>query len=125
MLQGLAVQELHDDERLALVFTNLMDGADIRMVEGRRSTRLTLEALERRPVARHVLRQELQGDSTAELGVFGLVDHAHSAATELLQDAVVRNDLADHTKSSSVLRSSKTDKSSFRASPYYGRRLPV
>ena len=29
-------------------------------------------------------------------GVFGLVDHCHSAATELFYDAVVRNGLSDH-----------------------------
>jgi hypothetical protein len=29
-------------------------------------------------------------------GVFGLVDHSHSAATELFYDAVVRNGLSDH-----------------------------
>jgi len=29
-------------------------------------------------------------------GVFGLIGYAHAAATELLDDAVVRNGLADH-----------------------------
>ena len=33
-----------------------------------------------------------------ELGVFGLVDHAHAAATELLQNAVVGNGPADHVR---------------------------
>jgi hypothetical protein len=28
--------------------------------------------------------------------VFGLVDHAHAATTKLLDDAVVRDGLADH-----------------------------
>jgi len=40
--------------------------------------------------------EKLQGNGTAEGGVLGFVDHAHAAATELLQDAVVGNRLADH-----------------------------
>ncbi len=31
-----------------------------------------------------------------ELGVLGLVHHAHATATELLDDAVVRDGLANH-----------------------------
>src|ERR1035441_3958375 len=40
--------------------------------------------------------KELQGDVTTELEVFRLVDHAHSAAADLAEDAVVRDDLANH-----------------------------
>jgi hypothetical protein len=42
------------------------------------------------------LRQELERHEAAELGVFGLVHHAHAAATELFPNAVVGNGLADH-----------------------------
>jgi signal transduction histidine kinase len=37
-----------------------------------------------------------RSDKAPERGVLGLVDHTHPAATELLDNAVVRNDLADH-----------------------------
>jgi hypothetical protein len=30
------------------------------------------------------------------LGVFGLVNHAHAATTQLFDDVVMRNGLADH-----------------------------
>ena len=40
--------------------------------------------------------QELQGDKAVQLYVLGLVDHAHAAAAQLLDDAVVRDGLADH-----------------------------
>jgi hypothetical protein len=33
VLQGLTIQKLHDDEWLAFVFANLVNGADIRMVK--------------------------------------------------------------------------------------------
>jgi serine/threonine protein kinase len=46
------------------------------------------------PVSEHV-RQALERNETTYPAVLGLVNHAHSAA-ELLDDAVVRNGLADH-----------------------------
>ena len=47
-------------------------------------------------VAAQLLRQELQRDAAAELQILRLVDHAHAAASELRNDPVVRNRLADH-----------------------------
>ena len=44
----------------------------------------------------HFIRQELEGDKAAEFDVFGLVDDSHPATAELLDDAVVRDGLADH-----------------------------
>jgi len=31
-----------------------------------------------------------------KFGVFGLIDHTHPPATELLENPIVRNGLADH-----------------------------
>ena len=46
-------------------------------------------------VLRNIVGQELQGDKAMELGVFGLIHHTHTAATELFDDAVMRDGLAD------------------------------
>src|SRR5208283_3941821 len=45
-----------------------------------------------------VVGKELQGDVAAELQVFRLVHNTHPAAAELLDDAVVRDGLADHAE---------------------------
>jgi len=42
-----------------------------------------------------VLRKKFEGNSSAEGGIVGLVDLAHSAATEFFDDAVMRDGLAD------------------------------
>src|SRR5215469_5224635 len=42
-----------------------------------------------------IIRQELQRHKSTELHILGLVDHTHSAAAELFEDAVVGNGLAD------------------------------
>ena len=67
------------------------------MVQRRGGARLAPEALERVRIVGH-FGKELERDEAAELGVFGLVDHTHAAATEFLDDAVVRNSLADHVQ---------------------------
>ena len=46
MLQRFTIQKLHSDESLAFVLANLVNGADIRMVQRRSSLRLTLEAFQ-------------------------------------------------------------------------------
>ena len=75
---------------------NLVDGADVGMVQGGGGAGLTLEALERLRVLGYFVGQKLEGDKAAELDVLGFVDHTHPAAAELLDNAVVRDGLADH-----------------------------
>ena len=54
-------------------------------------------------ISRQFIGQELEGDKAAKLGVLGLVDHTHSAAAQFLQDAIVRNGLAQQEKRRSDL----------------------
>src|SRR5437667_9910170 len=74
MLQRHAVQELHDEERMAVLLPDLMDRADIGMVESRGRLRLPLETSQCLGVSGHLVRQELQGNKTMESSVLGLVD---------------------------------------------------
>jgi hypothetical protein len=54
------------------------------------------KAFERLLVLGHAFGQELQSHETVKGRVLGLVNHTHSAAAQLLDDAVVRDGLADH-----------------------------
>jgi len=47
MLERFPVQQFHGDEVSPVSFVNLVYGADVRMVQRRRSTCLTLESFER------------------------------------------------------------------------------
>ena len=40
--------------------------------------------------------QEFEGDKAMEPGVLGLVHHPHATTAQLLDDAIVRDGLADH-----------------------------
>jgi hypothetical protein len=63
--------------------------------ESGRGTRLASKPFQGLRIAREFIGQKFQGDKAAKLGVLSFIDNTHSAATELLDDAVVRNGLAD------------------------------
>ena len=67
VLERLPLEQLHSDERRAVVLADLVDGADVGVVERRRRARLAQEALERRRVLRHLVRQELERHLAAEV----------------------------------------------------------
>src|SRR5712692_3234349 len=87
--------------QLGVMLANFVNGADVGMVQGGGSTSLPAKAFERLWVFGYILRQELQSDKATEFGVLGLVHHTHPAAPELLDDAVVRNGLADQFEGNS------------------------
>jgi hypothetical protein len=53
-----AFEPLHDKERLSLVFADVLNGADVRMIDARRAARFSPESLENRGIGRQVLRQQ-------------------------------------------------------------------
>jgi hypothetical protein len=72
------------------------------MVESGCSTRLAAKTFQGLGVLRDIVRKKFEGDKAAERGVLGFVDHTHAAATQFLDDAVVRDGSPDH--SSQILR---------------------
>ncbi len=96
VLQGRAIEVLHGDEGAAVVLSDVVNGADVGMIERGGGLGFALKTGEGLGIAGHVFGQEFQGDKTMEAGVLGLVNHAHASATEFLDDAVVRDGLVDH-----------------------------
>ena len=90
-----ALQILHGDEGVAVLLADVMNGADVGMIQRGGGPSLPLEPAQRLPVASQFVRQELQRDEATEPGVLRLVHDAHAAAAELLDDAVVGEGLAD------------------------------
>jgi len=68
---------------------NVMDGADVGMVQCGRGPRLALEPLDSLRIGREGSREELQGDVPAELEILGLVHHAHAATADRAEHAIV------------------------------------
>ena len=96
VLQRLALHPLHHDEGVALVLGDVVDHADVRMREGGAGARLARESFPRLRARGHVLGQQLEGHAAAQARVLGLVDHTHAAPSELGEDPVVGERLADH-----------------------------
>jgi hypothetical protein len=93
LLERHAVEVLHDNAGAAVLLADVVDGADVRVVQGGRGTRLPFEPPEGVRVARDGFWQKLERHESAQASVFGLVHHAHPAAARLLDDAVVRDGL--------------------------------
>src|SRR5271165_3509909 len=82
---------------MAVKVGNIVDDADVGMVQLRSSAGLAQEAVEGLAVIGEVVGNELQRHVAAEARIFCFVNHAHAAATELPQEAVVGNGLADQS----------------------------
>ncbi len=65
VLQRQSIQELHGDERLLATLADVVNRADVRMVEGGGRTSFTSETLQRLRVSGDVVRQELECNETA------------------------------------------------------------
>src|SRR5690242_15462380 len=74
MLQSMAFQEFHDDERLAVMLGDLVNRADVGMIESRRCSGLSLESFQGLRTFRECLRKKLQSYVPAEANIFCLVN---------------------------------------------------
>src|SRR5580704_14445076 len=88
MLQSRAIQKLHGDEGFAMLVVNFVDGADVWMIQSGGSPGLALKAAEGLGVFCYLIRQELEGNKSAELYVLGFIDNTHPAATEPFDNVV-------------------------------------
>ena len=89
---------------MAVVLADLMDGADVGVVQRRSGAGFAAEAFESLGIVGGIVREKLEGDETAEESVFGFVDHTHPAAAEQFQNAIVGDGLADHGRLGTGLR---------------------
>src|ERR1700691_4278952 len=95
VLERLAIEKFHGDESVALLLTDIVNRADVGMVQGGGGLRFALESRESLRIARDILRQKFQRDEALEARVFGLVNDTHPSAAELFDDAVVGEGLPD------------------------------
>jgi hypothetical protein len=68
LFQRLAFQQLHGDEGLAFVLVNVVDGADVRMIERRRRASFALGAFPGHGVDARALTRPAAGGPPSPLG---------------------------------------------------------
>src|SRR5437870_13915265 len=93
VLERLSFEIFHDDESILVVFDEVMDGANGRMIQRRCSPCLMLEPLGQPAIARP-REQEFQRDEPAELLILRLEDDTHAAFADTLDQFVVEYLLA-------------------------------
>src|SRR5215469_7567789 len=96
MLQCHPFQVIHGNKTGAVTFADFVNRTDVGMVQRGCRACFPSETFQRSGVLRHGIRQEFEGDEPSKGEILGLVYDPHSAATEFLNDAVVRDGLADH-----------------------------
>jgi hypothetical protein len=98
--ERLALQELHSNESSPIGLVNLVDGANVRMIQCRSSFGFALKTAERQGAFGYIVGQELESYKTTELHILGLIHDTHGAGTEFLDDVIVRDGLPDHWRES-------------------------
>ena len=78
------------------MIADLVNGANVGMVQGRSGARLATETFQGLRILRDLVRQELERDEATQVRILGLVHHAHTAAAELADDTVMRDRRIDH-----------------------------
>jgi hypothetical protein len=86
--QRLAVEQLTDEVWHAVVHADIVEGDDVRVIDGRGGARLALEARPPGGVGANGVGQDLDGDVASEADVVGTVDGAHAAGPDEAADLV-------------------------------------
>ena len=98
MLQCHAIQKLHRDKGMPVVFANFVDCADVGMIECRCGSGFPTKTIQSLRVFCNLVGQEFHCDKAAEVFVFSLIDNSHPATAEPLDNAVMRDGLPDHIR---------------------------
>ena len=96
VLERLPFEQLHGDEVPPALMPDLVNRADVGMVQRGGGARFTLETFQRLGIGGELFGQEFQSNMATEAEVLGFVHHAHAAATQLFKNAVMGDGLADH-----------------------------
>lgn len=95
MLQSDAIEKFHDNKGFAILLANVINCANVRVIEGRCGMRFALEASKGLRIIGYVVRKKFQRDAAMKAGILGSADHAHAAATEPLDNTIVGDGSAD------------------------------
>src|ERR1700690_726368 len=92
-----AFQQLHGNKALAILLSDVIDRANIRMAQRRSRFSLAPETTDGLWIVSNIIGQEVEGHKAMQAHVLGLVNDAHASAAKFFHNAVVRDGLADHS----------------------------
>src|SRR6202040_1884459 len=83
-----ALEELHGQVGYAVIFSDLVNGYDVIVLDGGGGLRFTQETLPCRLPAGQGGKHRLESDGPFELRIFGLKDDAHATAAQQFENTV-------------------------------------
>ena len=87
--EGLAFEQLHNEERTPAGFADVEERADAGMIESGNGAGFALKSFEGGGIVGEIAGEKFEGDEAAEANVFGAENLAHAAAAEGLDDFIV------------------------------------
>ena len=97
-MERLALEQFHDEEALVVVASNVVERADVRVIERGNRARLAVEARFGLRIADVGGRRNLVRDVAVEARVFRAIHLAHSAFAQFGHDLIRTEGLADHRR---------------------------
>src|SRR5215467_3415096 len=90
MPKSLSLQQFHCDEGSLIGLVNLVDRADVRVIQRGGSLGFPLETAKSLCIVGKIIGKEFQSHMATELNVLSLIDDAHASSADLSEDAVMR-----------------------------------
>src|SRR5208282_525848 len=95
VLERRAFQIFHHDESLAVFFADVVNRANVRVIQSGGGFGFAAETAEGLGVAGNIVGQKFQRDKTIQAGVLRFIDDTHASAAELFDDAVMGDGFAE------------------------------
>ena len=80
------------------VLADVVQRADMRVIELRNRPRLAVESITKLRIGRQRFREDLDGDGSIQTRIAGLVDLAHAAFAQLVEDSIRSEFSTDHDR---------------------------
>src|SRR4029077_7722483 len=97
-MKALDLNILHHQKVRSRLTRNVVQHDNIRVIQGRYRLCLAPESGQSLCIPGYLIGQKLQSHKAMQPRILGFVDHTHPTTAELLNDAVVRDGLADHAQ---------------------------
>src|SRR5260370_23744248 len=104
---GFAVNEFHSQKWPAILLANVVHGADVGVIQRRRSERFTAKSLHRLRIVGQIVRKKFQRNVAFQAQVLRLVHNSHAAGAQLFKYAIVGKSLANHRRRALSIAASK------------------
>src|SRR5262249_9408318 len=97
-----ALQKLHGDESLPLLFADVVDGADVGVIQRRCGPGFALKTRQGLRIKAELGREKLKGYGALQACIHRLVDNTHPPVADFFDDLVMRNRLVNHSSRATV-----------------------